>query len=87
MFRHALATTRRRAIDASLALRYLWSRPTVLLVLGMHRSGTSCVSRILNLMGAELGAVRGDAEVEPGEEAHWESPTVNWVNEEIFVRS
>ena len=38
-------------------------------------------------MGAELGAVRGDAEVEPGEEAHWESPTVNWVNEEIFVRS
>ncbi len=44
---------------------------TCLLVLGMHRSGTSAITRILNLMGAELpkqllGAL-------PGNEAgHWE---------------
>jgi len=83
----ALDVVRRRAADASLAVRYLWSKPTMLLVLGMHRSGTSCVSRILNLMGADLGSVRGEADAEPGEEIHWESPTVNWVNEAIFSRS
>jgi hypothetical protein len=78
---------RRRVTDVSLALRYVWSRPPVLFVLGMHRSGTSCVSRILNLMGASLGPVRGDADVKPGEEAHWESPTVNWLNEDMLERS
>lgn len=29
---------------------------TCLLILGMHRSGTSCVTRICNLLGAELGS-------------------------------
>jgi hypothetical protein len=82
-----LDVTHRRLADASLALQYLWSRPPLLFVLGMHRSGTSCASRILNLMGAGLGAVRGDADVAPGEEAHWESPAVNWLNEEILVQS
>ena len=29
--------------------------PVAVLVLGMHRSGTSAVTRVLNLLGAELG--------------------------------
>ena len=29
--------------------------PKVICVLGMHRSGTSVISRVLNLLGAELG--------------------------------
>jgi hypothetical protein len=31
------------------------SRPRALLILGMHRSGTSAVTRVANLLGAELG--------------------------------
>ena len=30
-------------------------RPACIFVLGMHRSGTSAVTRVLNLLGAELG--------------------------------
>jgi hypothetical protein len=31
------------------------SRPRVLLILGMHRSGTSAVTRVVNLLGADIG--------------------------------
>ncbi len=28
---------------------------TIILVLGMHRSGTSAITRLLNILGADLG--------------------------------
>ena len=31
------------------------SEPTIVCILGMHRSGTSLVSRMLNVLGVELG--------------------------------
>ena len=30
-------------------------RPTAILILGMHRSGTSALTRVLNLCGVDLG--------------------------------
>lgn len=81
-----LAAVRRRSYEVSLAVRYYWSTPSVLLVLGMHRSGTGCVSRMLGLMGAELGSVSGDADAEPGGEAR-ENPRVDGLNEDLLARS
>ena len=47
------------------------SQRTCLLVLGMHRSGTSAITRIFNLMGAEPPKQLLDAG--PSNEAgHWE---------------
>lgn len=46
------------------------------IVLGMHRSGTSVVARTLNLVGCHLGA---DLEV------HWERPDVIAVNDAILA--
>ncbi len=59
---------------------------TCLLVLGMHRSGTSAVTRILNLMGAELpkqllGAL-------PGNEAgHWEPERLVLLHDQILAEA
>src|SRR5579864_5579210 len=60
--------------------------PRMLLVMGMHRSGTSCVTRVLSLMGASLGPV--DSRWVPGsDELHWESSEVIWINDEILART
>lgn len=54
-----------------------------LLVLGMHRSGTSALSRLLNILGGSLparliGANHGN------EEGHWESATIAEFNDRIL---
>jgi hypothetical protein len=68
------------------ALAYHRAPPRMLLVMGMHRSGTSCVTRVLSLMGASLGPV--DGRWVPGsDELHWESGEVNWINDEILSRT
>jgi glycosyltransferase involved in cell wall biosynthesis len=62
------------------------SQQTCLLVLGMHRSGTSAITRILNLMGAELpkqlvGAL-------PGNEAgHWEPERLVLLHDEMLAEA
>jgi glycosyltransferase involved in cell wall biosynthesis len=59
---------------------------TCLLVLGMHRSGTSAITRILNLMGAELpkqlvGAL-------PGNEAgHWEPERLVLLHDQMLAEA
>jgi len=61
------------------------SKKTALLVLGMHRSGTSCVARVVNLLGHALGAdVRPPAPDNPT--GFWEHLSSSELNEEIFVR-
>lgn len=58
-------------------------RRTAVIVLGMHRSGTSALARVLNLLGCDLP--RTLMEAGPGNEAgHWESRAVVELNDRIL---
>ena len=60
---------------------------TVICTLGVHRSGTSLVSRMLNLLGVHLGpphAVAGTGEDNP--KGHWEHHALALLNDEILAR-
>lgn len=52
-------------------------------VLGMHRSGTSAFARVLSLLGCDLpkGLMKPDASNEPG---HWESMAVARLNDALL---
>ena len=52
-------------------------RPVVVCVLGMHRSGTSLLARLLNIAGIELGAASSLAR--PAED----NPRGFWEHEEL----
>jgi hypothetical protein len=61
--------------------------PTVVCVLGMHRSGTSVVSRLLNLLGVYLGPERSI--LSPGVDnpkGYWENHPISLLNDEILAR-
>ena len=59
-------------------------RPVVLLVLGMHRSGTSALTRVLNLLGAYLpGGLLGGNRSNP--HGHWEPQRVVDIDEALLV--
>lgn len=53
-------------------------------VLAMHRTGSSALSRILNLLGCDLPRtlMGGDASNETG---HWESPEVRALNDDLLT--
>ncbi|HTZ08801.1 MAG TPA: hypothetical protein VMB72_07005, partial [Acidimicrobiales bacterium] len=54
-------------------------------VLGMHRSGTSAVTRILNLLGADVGE-RDDLLTDYDNPAgHWESRALVAANDRILA--
>ena len=58
-------------------------RPRALLILGMHRSGTSATTRVVNLLGAELGSNL----ISPGPDnpdGFWEHADVVAINEELL---
>ena len=60
--------------------------PRVICVIGMHRSGTSAVARILNLMGWSLGPAEKlmpPAEFNPA--GHWEYQPFVDINDEILA--
>ena len=58
---------------------------TAVLVLGMHRSGTSAVTRVLNLLGAELGQdLMAAAADNPG--GFWEHQEVVAIHERLLSR-
>ncbi len=63
------------------------SEPTIVCVLGMHRSGTSLVARVLNVLGVDLGPeehlMRPSAANPAG---HWESRPIKDINDEILER-
>jgi hypothetical protein len=63
------------------------SEPTIVCVLGMHRSGTSLVSRVLNVLGLDLGPeehlMRPNSENPTG---YWESRPIKRINDEILSR-
>lgn len=55
------------------------TKATAILVLGMHRSGTSAVTRVLNLLGAELGPnlLKPQADNEKGFWEHYDAYQVH----------
>ncbi len=59
-------------------------RRTAILVAGMHRSGTSALTRVLNLLGFDLpkNLLKPNKGNEKG---YWESPSVNQLNDEILI--
>lgn len=61
-------------------------KPKTLIILGMHRSGTSCITRILNQNGLTLGKdlIQADAGNPRG---YWENLAVYWINERILKKS
>jgi hypothetical protein len=61
---------------------------TVVCVLGMHRSGTSVLTRVLNLLGVHLGPPDGLMRPVPddNEEGFWEHTGFFEVNERILAR-
>ncbi|HEX6460179.1 MAG TPA: sulfotransferase [Thermoleophilaceae bacterium] len=60
---------------------------TVVCVLGMHRSGTSLVARLLNLLGVNLGPEEHMIKPTSANPAgYWESRGVQQINDEILER-
>lgn len=59
------------------------SKRTALVVLGMHRSGTSALARVLSMMGCDLPNTLIGAN-ESNETGHWESERVRNLNNEIL---
>ena len=59
--------------------------PDGIVVLGMHRSGTSSVTRVLNLLGASLGAEDDLMRAFDNPSGHWESNELVAVNDRILA--
>src|SRR6516162_2590280 len=64
-------------------VRFQLTRPATIVVLGMHRSGTSCITRMVNLCGASLGASTIGAN-EYNKSGHWEAAQGLEINELIL---
>ncbi|MEM7327822.1 MAG: hypothetical protein AAF437_03720 [Pseudomonadota bacterium] len=60
------------------------SKNTALIVLGMHRSGTSALTRVLNIMGCDLPKTLLGAN-ESNEEGHWESDKGRELNNDVLA--
>ncbi len=63
------------------------NKPTIVCILGMHRSGTSLLARILNLLGVDLGPeahLVSPAAANP--KGFWEHRPIVKVNQAIFNR-
>lgn len=60
------------------------SAPVAILVLGMHRSGTSATTRVLNLMGVDLNDELIAAEADNNAKGFWESTGANQIHEELL---
>jgi nicotinamide riboside kinase len=60
-------------------------RKSAVLILGMHRSGTSAMTRMLNLLGAELGSRLMPAVSNNNENGFWENQTAVDINEALLA--
>jgi hypothetical protein len=61
--------------------------PEIICIIGMHRSGTSLVARIVNLLGVCLGPQeRLHGAAPENAKGFWENQDIVWLNEEIFSR-
>lgn len=63
------------------------SEATVICILGMHRSGTSLVSRTLNLLGVHLGSSQSiSSKGVDNPKGYWEHHPIQLLNDEILAR-
>jgi len=60
-------------------------QPEAIVVLGMHRSGTSVIARLLNLAGVNLGRELFQAQVGVNEKGFWENNAVVDINDDILL--
>ena len=60
------------------------ARKQALVVLGMHRSGTSALARVLNLCGAFLPDNRRPAKLNNNDKGFWESEEIIQLNERLL---
>src|SRR5688500_11885035 len=60
------------------------ARRTAILVCGMHRSGTSAFTRVVNLLGARLPEPLMPPEPENNERGFWESPQLHRLHEQLL---
>ena len=65
---------------------YKYYNPKTLIVLGMHRSGTSCMTRIFNLCNVNLGKILMEAQID-NPKGFWENSLVFEINEKILKQS
>ena len=65
---------------------YKYYKPKTLIILGMHRSGTSCMTRIFNLCNVNLGKTLMKAKFD-NPKGFWENSLVFEVNEKILKQS
>ncbi|WP_457670758.1 sulfotransferase family protein [Thiolapillus sp.] len=57
---------------------------TLILVLGMHRSGTSVLTRVLNLLGADVGRHLLQAQSDVNDRGFWEHEELVAINEALL---
>ena len=60
------------------------ARKSAILVTGMHRSGTSAVTRVLGLLGCTLPRVVTDSAPD-NERGFWENPAIRDLNDRILA--
>ena len=65
---------------------YKYYKPKTLIILGMHRSGTSCITRIFNLCDVYLGKALMKEQLD-NPEGFWENSLVFELNEKILKQS
>ncbi len=61
------------------------SERTLLMVLGMHRSGTSVLTRVLNLLGADVGTELLQEQPDINARGFWEHERLIAINEELLA--
>ena len=57
---------------------------SAIVILGMHRSGTSALARILNLLGCDIPRTLIEPN-EGNEKGYWESPLINRLNDDVLA--
>jgi len=62
------------------------TRQKLIVVLGMHRSGTSVLSRGLRVFDAEVGNSLIPGEKDSNVKGHWEDADINRINEQVLAR-
>lgn len=76
-----------RSVIGELAPQPVVGPPQVVCVLGMHRSGTSLIARLVNILGVAFGPEAALAQAAPDNpRGFWEHPSFRSVNEAVLAR-
>ena len=62
------------------------SEPTIVCIVGMHRSGTSLVAQLLHALGLNLGPEEHLMRPRPTPTGHWENEPITELNDDILTR-